>query len=103
MQRSARPTFFGSKFCFNARPHLNPLPPGRGLSLIVVRDGLIAGAFIQSKPVVTEHREPNGAGRTAIGQMTRTAPAKEIIVAGKSLTPCGFVIILSASVDLTDS
>ena len=36
VQRSARPTFLGSKLCFNADPHLNPLPPGRGLSLILL-------------------------------------------------------------------
>jgi len=36
VQRSARPTFLGSKLCFNAGPHLNPLPPGRGLSLIML-------------------------------------------------------------------
>ena len=38
-----------TNFCFDAGPHLNPLPPGRGLSLIVLRGGSAASAFIQSK------------------------------------------------------
>ena len=36
-------------FSFDAGPHLNPLPPGRGLSLITVRDGSTVSVFIQSE------------------------------------------------------
>ena len=52
--RSDAPYLLGNNFCFDEGPHLNPLPPGRGLALIMVRDGLIARAFIRLAMVLPE-------------------------------------------------
>jgi len=47
------PAFLGT-ICFDEGPHLNPLPPGRGLALIMLRGGSAASAFIQPAMVLIE-------------------------------------------------
>ena len=57
-----------TNFCSNAGPHLNPLPPGRGLALITFLDGSIAGAFIQPEAAGTKGRADEDSRREREGR-----------------------------------